>query len=165
MNEIGKVSIKLIADTDSFFKDIKKAVASISKIKDAEIKITADTSQLKKSISSSISEISKIKNANILIGSDITKLTKGLDVAKSQIDQISKTSASIPLNVDNVKALDKVQQTEARLKILQQRANEISINPSVKTSALQGLELQIGSTKDRLNTLDPSFLSASFIRF
>ena len=162
MNEIGKVSIKLIADTDSFFKDIKKAVASISKIKDAEIKITADTSQLKKSISSSISEISKIKNANILIGSDITKLTKGVDIAKSQIDQISKTSASIPLNVDNVKALDKVQQTEARLKILQQRANEISINPSVKTSALQGLELQIASTKNRLDTLNPSFLSSAF---
>lgn len=162
MNEIGKVSIKLIADTDSFFKDIKKAVASISKIKNAEIKITADTSQLKKSISSSISEISKIKNANILIGSDITKLTKGVDVAKSQIDQISKTSASIPLNVDNVKALDKVQQTEARLKILQQRANEITINPNVKTSALQGLELQIASTKNRLDTLNPSFLSSAF---
>lgn len=159
MNEIGKVSIKLTADTNDFFSSIKKAVSS-AESKGIKLSISADTSALQSSIQKSLASISQLKSTKIDLSADSSSLTRSINKATSDLSSIR--GANVPINVENVQALDKVGQVQARLSILQQKADEISIKPSVNPSALSGLELQIASTKSKLETLDPSVVSRAF---
>lgn len=48
---------------------------------------------------------------------------------------------------------------------MQQKADEISIKPSVNAASFIGLELQIASTKSKLETLDPSVVNEHLVHY